>query len=112
MYRPADPATRREFITGLRDLADYLAAHPGLPVPVYGRQIIVPLNPYDEGGSFQVRKYARLLGVPVTDEAATGGNCYAEKPFGSVIYKLVAIPDDSMARYHALTSYDGCVDPE
>ena len=28
-----DPATRQAFITGLRDLADYLDQHPLIPVP-------------------------------------------------------------------------------
>jgi hypothetical protein len=28
-----DPATRQAFITGLRDLADYLTSHPAVTVP-------------------------------------------------------------------------------
>ena len=58
MSDPADTATRAGFITGLRELADYLAANPGVPVPPHGDCLTVSVNFTEEGGAFQVREAA------------------------------------------------------
>jgi hypothetical protein len=112
MYRPADPQTRSGYITGLRELADYLAANPAVPVALHGDLLVVSVNSTEEGGCFQVRQAARLLGVTVTDETAGGGHYYAEKAFGPIGYRVVSIPGSCMARHHALWSYDGSVQPD
>ena len=68
MSLTTDTATRQAFITGLRDLADYLDQHPAVPVPAYGTEILLCANSTDDGGCAQVNHFARQLGVTVEDE--------------------------------------------
>ncbi|HEV2377581.1 MAG TPA: hypothetical protein VGS19_36130 [Streptosporangiaceae bacterium] len=112
MSYSADPAHRQRFILGLRGLAEFLDANPAVPVPLHGEQITVHVNSTEEGGCFQVRQAARLLGVAVTDDTRHGGHFHADKPFGPITYRIVAIPDTCMARHRALWSYHGAVEPE
>jgi hypothetical protein len=112
MYSSADPDTRRQFIAGLRALADYLAANPAVPVPPHGEEITVHVNSTEEGGRIQVRRAARLLGVAVTDNTRCDGHFYAEKSFGPLAFRVLSIPDTCMARHHALWSYAGSVLPD
>ena len=63
-----DSSPRRAFITGLRDLADYLARHPAVAVPEYGTEILLHAASTDDGGCAQVDRFARQLGVPVENE--------------------------------------------
>ena len=111
MSGSTDPATRAQLIAGLRDLADYLAANPTIPIPRYGDQITVNVNSTEDGGCVQVRQAARLLAAAVTDQTRGGGHFYTERSFGPLTYRVVAIPDTCMARHQALWSYAGSVDP-
>ncbi len=103
---------RWAFIAGLRDLADYLAAHPAVPVPEHGTEIIVHAASTDDGGCAQVDRFARQLGVPVENELAYCGHYRAARSFGPVGYRMTAISDHAMARHHAHHSYRGCVTPD
>jgi hypothetical protein len=105
----SDP--RWAFITGLRDLADYLAAHPAVPVPEHGADIIVHASSTDDGGCAQVDRIARQLDVPVENELAYG-HYRAARSFGPVGYRIVAISDHAMARHYAHESYHGYVIPD
>lgn len=107
-----DPATRKAFITGLHDLADYLTANPDVPVPPYGETILVHADSADHGGREQVDHIAALLGTPVHDETADGGHYTSDRTFGPVAYCAVAIPDAARARHKAHESYWGCVTPD
>jgi hypothetical protein len=107
-----DPDTRKAFITGLHDLADYLAASPDVPVPPYGAIINLIAGSADHGGRGQVDRIAALLGTPVHDETADGGHYTADRAFGPVTYCAAAIPDMARARYKAHDSYRGCVTPD
>jgi hypothetical protein len=111
MFYCTDPQTRDQFIAGLRNLADYLAAHPAIPVPRHGEQIVVNVNSPEEGGHAQVRHAAGLLAATVTDQTRYGGHLYTDKAFGPLIYHVVSIPDACMARHEALWSYAGSVVP-
>ena len=111
MNHPGEPITRQQFIDGLRELADYLATHPTIPVPRYGDTIHVSLPKPEDGGRFQVSAIAAVLGVPVRDETRVDGHYYAEKAFGPVIYQAVSITEARMAQHYALYSYAGCVTP-
>jgi hypothetical protein len=111
MSRSADAQTWSQFVGGLRYLADCLATYSDIPVPAYGHLINVNVNTPEEGGCFQVRKAARILGVPVSDQTSSGGHYYAEKTFGCITFRIVSIPQACMARHRALYSYDGCVQP-
>jgi hypothetical protein len=103
---------RWAFITGLRDLADYLAAHPAVPIPEHGADIIVHAPSTDDGGCAQVDRIARQLGVPVENELAYSGHYRAARSFGPVGYRIVAISDAAMARHYAYSSYSGAVTPD
>ena len=59
MSLSTDTATRQAFITGLRDLADYLDRHPAVPVPAYGTEILLCASSADDGGCAQVNHFAR-----------------------------------------------------
>ena len=110
MSQPADP--RQAFITGLRDLACYLAAHPAVPVPWHGTEILLSARSTDDGGCAQVDHFARQLGVTPHDDLAESGHYRAVRSFGPVGYRMTAISDHAMARHHAEMTYSGCVVPD
>ncbi len=112
MSLTTDTATRHAFITGLRDLADYLASHPAVAIPVHGTEILVCARSTDDDGCAQVDHFARQLGVPVHNSLAHSGHYKAARSFGPVGYKMAAISDARMAVYHAECSYIGCVTPD
>jgi hypothetical protein len=91
-------ADRAAWVAGLRDLADFLAAHPDLPVPrVYCTDVI---NVFPEGGTDAERRAgvdraAGVLGVPAAD--THGGHYRAARSFGPIAYALVMIPRDDQA---------------
>jgi hypothetical protein len=103
---------RQAFIAGLRDLAQYLASHPAVPVPGHGAEILLSANSTDDGGCAQVDRFARQLGVTPQDELAHTGHYSAARSFGPVGYRMTAISDYAMARYHAAGTYYGCVTPD
>jgi hypothetical protein len=104
-----DPDDRQQFVTGLRQLADYLAGHPDIPVPLYGTTINLNLDGADHGGREQVNAIAQLMDTPVLDNTGEYGHYTTEKSFGDITYRAAAIPDAAMARYRAHDSYYGCV---
>src|SRR5215470_9382133 len=111
MSHTTDPQARDQFIAGLRNLADYLAANPAIPVPLHGDQILVHVNSPEEGGCYQVRQAARSLGTTVTDETRGGGHFYTERSFGPLAFRVVSIPEVCIARHEAVWSYTGSVIP-
>jgi hypothetical protein len=106
-----DPDARHAFITGLRDLAGYLASHPAVPVPRYGTEILLSANSTDDSGCAQVDHFARQLGVSPDDDLADLGRYSAVRSFGPVGYRMTAISHDVMARYYAESTYRGSVIP-
>ena len=102
-----DPATRQAFITGLRDLADYLDRHPVVPVPAHGTEIYLSATLIDYGGCAQVDHFARQTGVPVTDNTAHGGHYQAVRSFGPVGYRMTALSAARMTVYQAEASLNG-----
>ena len=112
MLPATGPDHRRAFITGLRDLADYLDQHPAVPVPAYGTEIHLSANSADDGGCVQVDRFARQLGVTPDDDLDCSGHYRAVRSFGPVGYRMIAISEAAMARYRAADSYYGCVTPD
>jgi len=112
MSPTTDTATRQAFITGLRDLADYLDRHPAVAIPAYGTEILLSAASADDGGCAQVDHFARQLGVPVDNGLAYCGHYGAARSFGPVGYRMTAISDHAMARHHAEESYRGSVTPD
>jgi hypothetical protein len=103
---------RLAFITGLRDLADYLDRHPTVAIPAHGTEILLSAASADDCGCAQVDRFARQLGVPVENSLAYDGHYRAVRCFGPVGYRMVAISDHAMARYHAADTYYGYVTPD
>jgi hypothetical protein len=112
MSLTTDPDARQAFITGLRDLADYLASHPAVAIPTYGTEILLSAASADDGGCAQVDYFARQLGVPVENNLSYDGHYGAVRSFGPVGYRMTAITDHAFACYRAADTYYGCVTPD
>jgi hypothetical protein len=98
-------AERSQFIAGLRALAAYLEARPGVPVPRSGCTINVFADGTDEQKFAQVDLASRTLRTRVTDDRNDGGHYQAERSFGPVAYSVVAVSDERRARHQAGMSY-------
>jgi hypothetical protein len=91
-------ADRAAWVAGLRDLADFLAGHPDVPVPpAYCRK---GLTVFPEGGSdddrrAEVDRAAGVLGV--TAGETHGGHYQASRTFGPVEFAVVVIPREGRA---------------
>ncbi|MEV4835441.1 hypothetical protein AB0K05_13020 [Nonomuraea sp. NPDC049486] len=100
-----DCTVRAEFIAGLRRLAQFLADNPKIPVPTYGQTVSVHACGSDDEQRATVDAVAGLLGVPVSD----GSHYIAERDFGPIAYRAVAVFEDRRQAWDALMSYDGMV---
>ena len=101
-----DPEHRSDYINGLRQLADYLDAHPGVPVPAHGTEILVIASDAEEGGIAEILDMSIELAAAF---AEYGGYYRTVRTFGPVAYKGVSHTTAAMANYLAQTSYQGCV---
>jgi hypothetical protein len=111
-FTATDPDIRHAFITGLRDLADYLDRHPVVPVPRYGTVIYLSASSTEDGGCVQVDQFAQHIGASIENRLAYSGHYEAARSFGPIGYRITAISDAAMARHHASDSYYGCVTPD
>jgi hypothetical protein len=109
MLYTTDPDTRDWFITSLHQLADYLAAHPAVPVPTGTTPILLHADLTEDGGREQVSHIARLLSAPVSDETTRGGHYTAARDFGPLEYKALSIPVTVRAWHNAQDSYWGSI---
>lgn len=105
----ANPERRRDLIRGLRDLAGLLESSPDIPAPYMLDVLVFPLDGTDTEMCAEVDRAAALLGVTVDDERAGFGHYTASRDFGSVQYRMVAIPSRTRAHYDARNSYAGNV---
>jgi hypothetical protein len=109
---PGDLLYRAKVISGLRQLADWLDAHPGVPVCPYGWDLsIYPQHDDDAARAAEIDRIAAILGVTVTDQTSQGGHYTAARTFGLITYEAVHIPRRSRDACKALMSYSGCFDP-
>jgi hypothetical protein len=114
MTRNELAAERAAFIAGLRGLADFLAAHPGVPVPPGYHEttiLVFPDGDSDAERQAGVDQAAAVLGVPAADPRSCGYYS-AARSFGPVIYEALAISDARRADHDAQTSYYGAVTPD
>jgi hypothetical protein len=112
MSSATGPDHRQAFISGLRDLAWYLASHPAIPVPRHGTEILLSADSTDDGGCAEVDHFARQFGITPDDDLARSGHYGAVRTFGPIGYRMTAISENAMARYYAERTYDGCVTPD
>jgi hypothetical protein len=109
---PGDLLHRAKVIGGLRQLADWLDAHPGVPVCPFGWDLsIYPQHEDDAARAAEVDRIAAILGVDVTDQTPKGGHYIASRTFGLITYEAVHIPRRRRDSCAALMSYSGCFDP-
>jgi hypothetical protein len=109
---PGDLLHRAKVTSGLRQLADWLDAHPDVPVSPYGWDLsIYPQHDDDAARAAEVDRIATILGVTVTDQTSQGGHYTAARTFGLITYEAVHIPRRQRDACKALMSYSGCFDP-
>jgi hypothetical protein len=104
-----DPGKRREFIDGLRQLADCLDANPRLPVPGTETKIFLAAKDAEEGGITEILGLSVELAAPF---AENGGFYRTVRKFGPVAYTAVSQTRASLAQYRAYNSYYGSVTPD
>jgi hypothetical protein len=91
-------AARAAWVTGLRELADFLEGHPDVPVPpAYHEGVIheFPDGETDAERRAGVDRAAGAMGVPAAE--TRGGHYKASVRFGPVAYEVVAIPSERRA---------------
>ena len=103
---------RINLAAGLDALADYLAAHPEVPVNFDEATVTYHVSGRDgdQAGLSNLAAIAETLGVEVTDSdggpvTATTTHYHASLRFGPVTYRAIYISRDEMADYDALMSY-------
>ena len=104
---------RAQIIDGLRQLADYLAAHPAVPVAPYGWDLLVSSHrDTDTEGIAEIDRIAAILGVTVKDDTSNGGHYTAARAFGPISYQAFHISARSKAAYRAYMTYADHVTPD
>jgi hypothetical protein len=94
------PDRRAALIAGLRDLADFLEAHPDLPLPFLGGGISYHAHGTDGEARAEVDRIAAILDVPAA--ARDNDDHYeASRDFGGVAYRAMAVRQDALRRYTA-----------
>jgi hypothetical protein len=81
---------RAQFINGLRDLATFLSAHFGFPVPDSAEITIFPDGADYAARCAAVDRLALVLDVATRDSL---GHYSAERDFGPITYRVVAVSD-------------------
>ena len=107
----ADPGRRRDLITGLRALADFLEGSPQIPAPYCVDVLVFLPGALEEDGRAEIDRIAVLTGARIDDRTAEYGHYIASRVFGPVEYRAVFIPPRTRAYYDARGSYSGNVIP-
>ena len=104
----ADGGMNARLVQGLREAADYIEAHPDLPVPfTVDVHYCIP-GATDKDGEDEAYRIAAMLGTKVTGEDDYSSE--AQRDFGPAVkYRAVYVTRDAMAAHYALHSYRGCV---
>lgn len=86
----ASHVVRAQFINGLRDLANFLGAHFGYPVPDCAEITVFPDGADYAERCARVDRLALVLGVTPDNSL---GHYSAERDFGPIMYRVVAVSD-------------------
>jgi hypothetical protein len=89
----ASPSERRQFIAGLRTLAEYLESNPGVPAP-WGKTTVHVFPPGDSNA--ERRAEIDIIAARVSAQPCefAPGHYIASRYFGPVEYRAVAIDRD------------------
>jgi hypothetical protein len=109
-----DQTARARVLAGLRQLADYLDAHPDIPVPDYGWDLLAFARDKtdDTAARAETDHVAALLGVQVRDDIAAGGHYKAARSFGPVTYEFIHVTARRRALHNAYMTYADAVTPD
>lgn len=108
-----NPVPRDQIISGLRQLADYLDAHPAIPVAPYGWELLVgTYRTSDPDGIAEIDRIAANLGVTAQGDIADGDHYAAIRTFGPITYRAFHIPSASRAVHRAFMTYCNSVTPD
>ena len=66
----ANPAKRRDLITGLRALADFLEDNRQIPAPFSADVLVFPPWVSGEDGRAEIDRIAAMIGAPIVDGTA------------------------------------------
>jgi hypothetical protein len=97
------PNHRIGVIQGLRALADHLAEHSELPVPLIAEISYHSVGDTDAEQIAEIDRIAKTLGQ--TAEHTDADHYRVSRMFDSVEYRAVAVLERAMRRYMATTSY-------
>jgi hypothetical protein len=86
----ADSTERAALISGLRSLADYLESDPEVPAPICPVVHMFPLA--DDWAQMCAEIDATAARLGVNARLTASGHYVAERSFGPVEYRAVAIP--------------------
>lgn len=91
---------REEFITSLRQLADFLTVNPDVPTPDHMKvQMDAPYGASDDEQRAWVDRAALAMGVEAGDPYGKGAHWKALLRFGPIEYFALAIDEQHMADY-------------
>jgi hypothetical protein len=102
---------RDRFITGLRDLADFLEQENAVPAPRWASAMFFSAASTDDEQRRDIHRIAALIGRDIEDRTAEHGHYTTSRDFGSVQYRAVAIPASSAAYHAARLSYSENIVP-
>jgi hypothetical protein len=108
-FYAAKPAKRAAIIEGLRQMTDWLEAHPDVPVDLLHEIHVHTSDVDDDTGYAAVARVAASMDVPVMRGES---DWHASREFsGGVRFTVIHIDQRRMAEHEALTSYRGSVEP-
>ena len=93
----ANSEERAELIAGLRDLAEFLAENPGVPVPRRTDMLVFPPVGSDAEMFAEIDVIAGRIGTTASDADSPTGHYRAYRDFGPVQYRAIAIPHSARA---------------
>jgi hypothetical protein len=105
--QPRADHDRAGVIAGLRELADFLEAHPGLPLHDRYELCTHTRGDSDEAERAQVDAAAVMLDATPRDNG--NGHYSAGRTFAGISYRILAITRDHMAEYDARNSYSDVI---
>ena len=102
-FRVVEGVEREQVIADLHAVADYLNAHPELPISPYGGlDVVFFASGDDQAQERHVAEVAEAMGVGPRRE---GEHFIVQRSFGRSAYRVVAIPAEARARHEALMTY-------
>jgi len=105
-----DHGRRAALVAGLRELADFFAAHPDFPMPYCPDFTHCVLTDDDQAGMAELTVIAAGLGLPV--DTTSNRNPGVDRQFGGVAYRAFYVSKESSRRHQAAATYGGCVEPD